>query len=157
MADDGKPLDLYETDFLAWTEAQAAALRARLAGANALDWDRLAEEIEDMGKRETASVEARLVQIVAHLHKLRSSNSHDPRQHWKREILALRRAVLKRMTPTIRTKIEAGLDEIHIDGADIATRRLEELEPGFHTPVDADVRWTLPQLLGEADDPLTAL
>jgi len=38
----------YETDFYAWTQAQAAAIRA---GAwDDVDRDHLAEEIEDVGK-----------------------------------------------------------------------------------------------------------
>lgn len=42
--------DLYDRDFFLWTREQAQALRARQAGANDLDWDRLAEEIEDVGR-----------------------------------------------------------------------------------------------------------
>jgi hypothetical protein len=121
-----------------------------------VEWERVAEELEDMGRAEAAQVEARLVQIVAHLHKLRSSHAHDPRRHWKAETVAYRRALARRMTPTIRRKIAFALDAIHIDGADIASRRLAELEPAA-APVDAEVRWTLAQLLGEADDPVGAM
>lgn len=61
----------YETDFYAWTQSQAAALRREAEAGNpgAVDWLHLAEEVEDMGgdrKRELAS---RLRVLNAHLLK----------------------------------------------------------------------------------------
>ena len=48
--------DLYEADFLLWTERQAAELRALAHSCrdlpNALDLDHIAEEIEDLGRSE---------------------------------------------------------------------------------------------------------
>jgi hypothetical protein len=59
--------DLYEQDFYAWTQEQAAKLRAgQPAG---LDWERLAEEIEDMGSSKITQIENRLGQLLAHLLK----------------------------------------------------------------------------------------
>ena len=40
----------YETDFLHWTQEQSAALRA--GQFTALDWERIAEELEDMGREQ---------------------------------------------------------------------------------------------------------
>ena len=43
---------LYDEDFVAWTQQQAKALRAA-AGSRTnqpLDWENLAEEVEDLGK-----------------------------------------------------------------------------------------------------------
>ena len=40
--------DLYDEDIVTWSEQQAELLRRR--SANALDWDHLAEEIEDVGR-----------------------------------------------------------------------------------------------------------
>lgn len=53
----------YQEDFYAWTQEQAAALRAEAAlRSNApVDWENLAEEVESMGeseKREAAADEA---------------------------------------------------------------------------------------------------
>lgn len=42
----------YETDFYAWTQVQAARLRALPAGAGGLDGERLAEEIGGLPKAE---------------------------------------------------------------------------------------------------------
>ncbi|GEM_PF-5947827 len=50
--------DLYDTDILAWSEQQAAVLRAlavRHDLPNDLDLSHVAEEIEDLGLSQTAS------------------------------------------------------------------------------------------------------
>jgi len=77
---------LYETDFHAWTENQAAALRRnateRLNLAAEIDWDHLAEEIESLGRNELRSMEGALMRIIEHLLKLRFSPAHDPRAGW---------------------------------------------------------------------------
>ncbi len=56
--------DLYEADFIGWTEQQAKALReaARHPTNLGLDWEHLAEEVEDSGRsyrRALASMSAR--------------------------------------------------------------------------------------------------
>jgi hypothetical protein len=45
--------DLYDDDILLWSERQAALLRRRAA--NELDWENIAEEIEDVGCSELRS------------------------------------------------------------------------------------------------------
>ena len=59
--------DLHEQDFYAWTQEQVAKLRAgQPAG---LDWERLAEEIEDMGSSKITQIENHIGQLLAHLLK----------------------------------------------------------------------------------------
>lgn len=58
---------LYETDFYAWAEQQAAILRAgKLAEA---DIDHIAEEIESMGRGERRELVSRLAVLLLHLLK----------------------------------------------------------------------------------------
>lgn len=61
----------YEKDFYAWTQRQAAALRAEAAsGSNApVDWENLAEEVECMGRSEKREISSRLRAILIHLMK----------------------------------------------------------------------------------------
>ena len=59
----------YETDFYAWAQAQAAALRAKDWAA--LDLEHLAEEVEDLRKTERRSVRSQLRLILSHLLKWR--------------------------------------------------------------------------------------
>jgi hypothetical protein len=57
----------YDTDFYAWTQAQAQAIRA---GAwEAVDRDHLAEEIEDMGASQRHAVVSHLRILLVHLLK----------------------------------------------------------------------------------------
>jgi uncharacterized protein DUF29 len=65
----------YETDFYAWTQAQAAAIRA---GAwDDVDRDHLAEEIEDVGKSERQALMSHLRVLLTNLLKW----EHQPEQH----------------------------------------------------------------------------
>jgi Domain of unknown function DUF29 len=61
--------DLYEADLYAWTKAQADALRRRAT--NKLDYDNLAEEIEDLGDSREHEIESRLENLLLHLLKWR--------------------------------------------------------------------------------------
>ncbi|MHB8211389.1 MAG: DUF29 domain-containing protein [Acidithiobacillus sp.] len=59
--------NLYGTDFLAWTESQAEALRARQV--DALDWANLLEEVESMGVNQRHELRSRLNVLLVHLIK----------------------------------------------------------------------------------------
>jgi Domain of unknown function DUF29 len=59
--------DLYEHDYYTWTSAQAQALRERKV--SGLDWDNLAEEVEDLGKAERHRLESHLESLLMHLLK----------------------------------------------------------------------------------------
>ena len=67
--------DLYDTDYSGWSERQAEALRRlarehpELAYEIALDVGHLIEEVEDMGRSTTTSVETRLELLLMHLAK----------------------------------------------------------------------------------------
>ena len=80
--------DLYEADFVRWSEEQASAVRsAALSGANLpLDWENLAEEIDSLGKSLRSELRDRLATIVEHLLKLQVSPATDPRGGWIEKI-----------------------------------------------------------------------
>ena len=64
-----KNATLYDTDFYAWTNEQAALLRAgRLSEA---DVENIAEEIESMGRSEKSQLVNRLTVLLVHLLKWR--------------------------------------------------------------------------------------
>ena len=111
MADDLKPpVSLYETDFVAWTEAQAKALR--LSRPTGLDWHHMAEEIEDLGKSDQRACESLLEQIVLHLLKIELGLNRDADRHWRSEVRAFRRSLFKRLTPTIERRVRPVLAAI---------------------------------------------
>jgi hypothetical protein len=61
------PAELYERDYYTWTQEQARALRERRL--EELDWSNVAEEIEDLGKREKRALRSQLVRLLGHLLK----------------------------------------------------------------------------------------
>jgi len=73
MADPARLLDRdtpgYDEDFCRWAEAQASLLRA--GRFDALDIENLAEEVEDMAKRDRRAVESNLRIVLIHLLKYR--------------------------------------------------------------------------------------
>src|ERR671921_278798 len=77
--------ELYDQDFLLWTEQQATLLRES-AGRRLnfpLDWENLAEEIESLGKSQRAELRSRLTTIIEHLLKLEHSTAREPREGWE--------------------------------------------------------------------------
>jgi hypothetical protein len=145
--------DLYEQDFYLWTQAQAAALRARDGGGNALDYEHLAEEVEDLGSAQRNKAESFTRLILQHLYKLATCPDAQPAGHWRVEIENWRADLEHVLTGAIRRDLLANLDRIHQRAARIAATDLANYERD--AILDASRHWTLPQILGEADDLLT--
>jgi len=80
----------YDTDFYAWAQQQAAALRAKDWAA--LDLEHLAEEVEDLRKTERKAVRSQLRRLTSHLLKW----AYQPTRRgesWQTTILDARRLV----------------------------------------------------------------
>jgi Domain of unknown function DUF29 len=84
----------YDTDFYAWTQAQAAALRAKES--KTLDWVNLAEEIESLGRSERFAIERYLQNLLTHLLKWRYDPAIEPRRGWRITIRNARLDIAKR-------------------------------------------------------------
>jgi len=139
MADDLKPVvSLYETDFVAWSEAQVAALRHPSGSAAELDRAHLAEEIEDLGKSEQRACESLLEQIVLHLIKIELATDRTSERHWRTEVRAFRRSLGKRLTPTIERRVRPTLEGVVIQAlADL----IEDEKVTVETAVPAGYDW----------------
>lgn len=121
---------LYDSDFYAWTQSQAAALRAVGGqagggqagdlGVAAVDWEHLAEEIEDMGRSQAEEIENRLTTLLEHLIKLRFSPDAAPRGGWRRTIVEQRRMLRKRLeqNPSLRRWPQTVLAECWADACE---------------------------------------
>ena len=155
MPDDRPGTDLYESDYYAWTQAQAAALRAGGQGSNAIEYARVAEEIESLGSSEKNSVRSALRNVIVHLLELEASAAVEPRLHWRVEVLNFRADTDGLLTRSIRNEMEQELEALHLRAHALAQARLTAHEPARR--INRNSRWTLPQLLGEADDPLAAM
>ena len=101
---------LYETDTVAWSEHQAAALRAAARGGSnrLLDWDNLAEEIEELAKSLRRRLRSQIGRIIQHQVKLESSPDIDPRKGGWRQTIRLARLDIDRIleeSPSLRREI----------------------------------------------------
>lgn len=98
----------YDTDFYAWTQKQAALLRAgKLAE---IDREYVAEELESMGKSQKRALGSRLTVLLAHLLKWRyQPGARSP--SW-RNTIALQRIELQELleeNPSLRPTLPTGL------------------------------------------------
>jgi hypothetical protein len=110
MTGESRMSELYDRDFVRWTEDQAAALRrAKTAGANLpLDWENLAEEIESLGKSQRRELGSQIRRILRHLFKLEASPVSDPRAGWHATIYDARAEIagVLRDSPSLRREID---------------------------------------------------
>lgn len=107
--------DLYERDFVRWTEEQARAIRE--GRFDALDREHVAEEIESMGQSDRRQLISRLAVIIHHLLKQRVQPELDGRS-W-RSTLNVQRGHLARLlaeSPSLRTYLDEAFAHALPDG-----------------------------------------
>jgi len=97
--------DLHERDFYAWTQDQAARLRA-LGRDNRFDVAHVAEEIEDLGRSRLNAVASHLEETLIHLLKLAWSPAVEPRGHWGDEVLRRQSEAQRAFTAAMRPKLD---------------------------------------------------
>jgi hypothetical protein len=96
--------NLYETDFFQWIQEQAKALKEH--NQNALDWDNLKEEIEDLGNEKLNTVNSLLKRLIEHRLKLDYSQEIYPRNHWLKEINNFQDELEDRITQSLLNKVD---------------------------------------------------
>ena len=116
--------DLYEQDFLAWTEDQAEALRTKQAGA--LDWENLLEEVESMGRNERNAMESRLSLLLTHLMKWQWQPEKRGKS-WIQTIREQRKAIRKilKNSASLRSHVPEMLAEAWAEARDDAAFETE--------------------------------
>ena len=106
---------LYDVDFVAWTEQQAAALRAAAHGGTnqPLDWENLAEEIESLGKSDRRELRSQIYRVIRHLAKLQFSQATDPRGGWRDLVRDGRKqaALVLADTPSLKPQLDQLVSE----------------------------------------------
>src|SRR5271163_1132353 len=103
--------DLYEDDILLWSEQQAELLRSRAV--NALDWDNLAEEIEDVGKSDLRAVASHLVQALLHDLKAEAWPLSSEVPHWRAEARGQRDDARAAYAPSMKDRPELDLTTLY--------------------------------------------
>lgn len=113
--------DLYEQDFVRWTEEQARAIReGRL---DAVDREHLAEEIESMGRSDRREVTSRLAVIIQHILKQRLQPALDG-PSWRSTIRTQQKCIadLLEESPSLRGHLDAAMERAHPLGVLYAVR-----------------------------------
>ena len=135
----------YETDFYAWSNEQAALLRG--GRFSQLDITHLAEEIEDLGKRERRALQSRLGVLLGHLLKWRYQGDYPYRKSWRATINTQRRSIAKLLdeNPSLRSWLVETVPDAYADARDLAVAE---------TPFDYDAfptscPWTLEEMLDD--------
>jgi len=103
--------DLYEQDFYAWTQQQAALLRG--GKVHELDLANLAEEIESVGRSDKRELGNRLELIVMHLLKwCYQPEGHQESHSWEDTIWEQRRQVagILEDSPSLRREVSGRLE-----------------------------------------------
>jgi Domain of unknown function DUF29 len=114
--------DLYEADFYAWASEQASLLRA--GRFQDLDIDRLVEEVDDLGGALYRSVRSRVRTIIEHLLKLEHASAEEPRAGWHDTILTQRRDLIDDLTPSLKRRLAAEIEQHYARARDTASRSL---------------------------------
>ncbi|MFZ4657666.1 MAG: DUF29 domain-containing protein [Caldilineaceae bacterium] len=114
-------MSIYEQDFYAWTQQQAALLREHQF--TRLDMDNLIEELESMGRSERRQLVSRLEVLLMHLLKWQYQPELRGRS-WQLTILEQRRRIVKllRANPSLQPEIPVLILEAYEDAAFSAMR-----------------------------------
>lgn len=110
----------YEDDLFAWTQEQAALLRAHAV--DAIDWENLAEEIESMGRRDRRELKSRLTVILLHLLKWQAQPDQRT-MSWRKTLRTQRREIrdLLQQSPSLRREVPGLLRDAYPDAVKDAT------------------------------------
>jgi hypothetical protein len=137
---------LYDTDFAEWSARMAELLRA--GRVSEVDLEHVAEEIEDLGKRDRFAVYSQMLRLLLHQVK-RQIQPERESASWRRSIINSQERIAHRLkdSPSLVTCLEHELADIYVRAVrgalfetGVKSARLPERCP-----------FTLDQLLGEFD------
>ena len=132
--------ELYATDLVLWADQQAAALRRRQA--NQIDWDNVAEEIENLARSDRREIRNRLVVLCEHLLKWQYQPAGRSGS-WRGSIREARRQIadLIEESPSLRPYPAAHLAWAYGHGREQAEDNAGLLD------LSPDCPWTVEQVL----------
>jgi hypothetical protein len=125
-------IDLYDTDFYAWTQEQAALLRDQQA--QALDYANLAEEVESLGRSQQQALESHLEVVLTHLLAwCYGATRPDAPRGWRLAIREQRRRLARLLhhNPSLRPTVPAVVLESYPHARLMALEATEEPSATF--------------------------
>ena len=144
--------DLYDTDFVAWTDQQAKLLRRVADGErinDLVDWTNIIEEVESLGRSQEQELANRVSTILEHLMRLQASPATDPRRGWRSTIVRTRAEIARLLkgNRTLRESVPAVIVEVLPTARDTVAAVLEEYGETPTVPLD-QFSYTEDQVLG---------
>lgn len=135
---------LYETDFYAWTQHQAALLRAEEF--SEVDWHNLIEEIETLGRSDKRELSNRLEVLLMHLLKWQYQ-ARKRSKSWRVTIAEQRRRLrgLLAESPSLRAQLDVFVLIAYPDAIQAATIETGLPEQTF----PAQCPWSSVQIMDE--------
>jgi hypothetical protein len=114
-------LTLYESDFHAWTQEQAALLRQ--GAIDRLDIPNLVEEVDSWGKQQRQELRNRLGILIGHLLKWQFQ-SEARSKSWRATLREQRRRVIDLITdnPSLKPYLLEAVTKAYEDGVDLVVR-----------------------------------
>ncbi|WP_431855545.1 DUF29 domain-containing protein [Azospirillum sp.] len=144
---------LYDTDFYAWTQEQAATLR-RMAEARVnteLDLEHLAEEVESLGNSDVNALASDLSRVIEHLLKLEHSPASDPRRNWMLSVVEHRGRAQRAAenSGSLRRMLPGLLPNAWKYGRRSAAKAMELFDGFDPATLPAECPYTLEQILDD--------
>ena len=135
---------LYEHDFYAWANQQAALLRA--GDLSVADIEHIAEEIESMGKTEKRELVSRLSLLLMHLLKWQVQPERRGRS-WRSTVTIQRHALADHLTdnPSLRSSLDQTLVRAY-DNARLGAIGETDLPESFFS---SGCPWPFEQIMDE--------
>lgn len=123
-------INLYETDFYAWTQEQATLLRSKQW--SQIDLPNLIEEIESLGKQQRQELRNRLSVLIGHLLKWEYQPQHRSRS-WLATLRVQRRDTLRLLkdNPSLNPYLGDALPEAYENARDLAMGETDLPEQTF--------------------------
>jgi len=112
---------LYDCDYYAWVREQVDALRRRRL--EDVDWENVAEEIEDLGRSEKRALRSQLARLVEHLLKIDRAATRvrsASLRGWEVSVRSARRTVVEPpdQNPSLQAELRNIFARAYLDGRD---------------------------------------
>jgi hypothetical protein len=146
---------LYESDYYSWAVGQARALRDHQNGN--LDWENLADEVEDLANRNADALESQSERLIGHLLKIAFAPRRIRNENLRLWQLSVRdarrkiRTILKR-NPGLRSRTGELFIEAWPGGRDHALGALELPDQ----VIPEACMWTFDQAMDDEFEPSTS-
>lgn len=126
---------LYQQDFNLWVEQTVKRIKNK--DFEAVDWDNLIEEIEDMSKSEKRSLDSYTQRLIEHILKLNHWHTEKERcsRGWKKEVTNFRNRIYRilKKNPSLKNYLQSEYKDIYSDA-------VEYMKYDFDIPSDSFVR-----------------